>query len=73
MSKTQNPPQFDDLKYENLTNALYVYDTYLAFCETDAEWKTVMRLFDRIRKERDEMLRAKILQGEPSDNNTKKP
>ena len=62
--KSPNTPVFDQLKYQNLKNALSAYDTFLAFCETDAEWDTVMRLFDRIRDEEHKMSREKTLQGE---------
>ena len=64
MRKTPSQPDFDHLKYENLSNAMRAYDTFLAFCETDAEWDTVMRLFDRIRDEEHKMSREKTLQGE---------
>ena len=53
--KSPNTPVFDQLKYQNLKNALSAYDTFLAFCETDAEWDTIMRLHDRIQNERDKM------------------
>ena len=53
--KASNAQVFDQLKYQNLKNALYAYDTFLAFCETDAEWDTIMRLRDRIQNERDKM------------------
>ena len=51
----KQPETFDEIKYENLQNALQSYDTFLAFCETDDEWDTIMRLHDRIRDERDKM------------------
>ena len=51
----KQPQDFDEIKYENLKNALQSYDTFLAFCETDDEWDTIMRLHNRIRDERDKM------------------
>ena len=56
MNNNEKQPQtFDEVKYENLQNALYAYDTFLAFCETDAEWDTIMRLHDSIQDERNKM------------------
>ena len=51
----KQPQTFDEVKYENLQNALYAYDTFLAFCETNDEWDTIMRLHDRIQDERNKM------------------
>ena len=55
MSNEKQPQDFDEHKYQNLQNALSTYDTFLAFCETDDESDTIMRLFYRIRDERDKM------------------
>ena len=56
MNNNEKQPQtFDEVKYENLQNALYAYDTFLAFCKTDAEWDTIMRLHDSIQDERNKM------------------
>ena len=69
MKNSEKQPQdFDEIKYENLKNALQSYDTFLAFCETDDEWDTIMRLHDRIRDERDKMTLEKN-GGKPEEPN----
>lgn len=58
-SRKKHPQAFDEFKYENLIEATRAYSTFLAFCETDDEWDTVMRLFYRIRDEEHKMSHEK--------------